>query len=60
MTINKETFFSSPFPAMEMMRMFVLANSLVLFVTVAWPSMKQSYQVVMEMLYGEEEEKAEL
>lgn len=46
---------------MEMMRMFVLANSLVLFVTVAWPSMKQSYQVVMEMLYGEgEEEKAEL
>lgn len=40
---------------MEMMRMFVVANSLVLFITVAWPSMKQSYQIVMELLYGDEE-----
>lgn len=39
-----------------MMRMFVVANSLVLFVTVAWPSMKQSYQIIKELFYGEETE----
>lgn len=39
-----------------MMRMFVVANSLVLFIMVAWPSMKQSYQIVMEFFYGEEAE----
>lgn len=32
------------------MRMFVVANSLVLFVTIAWPSMKKSYEIVMEFL----------
>lgn len=39
-----------------MMRMFVVANSLVLFVTIAWPSMKQSYKIVMEFFTGEEAE----
>lgn len=41
---------------MEMMRMFVVANSLVLFITVAWPSMKQSFQIVMDLFNGEEAE----
>lgn len=38
---------------MEMIRMFVVANSLVLFVTVAWPSMKESYQIIKDLIYGE-------
>lgn len=38
-----------------MMRLFVVANSLVLFIKVAWPSMKESYQIIKDYIYGQEE-----
>lgn len=36
----------------EMMRLFVIANSLVVFVTIGWPSMKEALNVINEVLAG--------
>lgn len=32
----------------ETLRLFVVANSLVMFLTIAWPQMKSAYEVVEE------------
>ncbi|EFN88992.1 hypothetical protein EAI_11785 [Harpegnathos saltator] len=39
----------------EMMRLFVIANSILVFVTMAWPNMKESFNIIKEYLVGEEE-----
>ncbi|XP_015177727.1 PREDICTED: uncharacterized protein LOC107067068 [Polistes dominula] len=40
----------------EMMRLFVIANSLLLFVTMAWPNMKESYYFIRDYFMGEEDD----
>lgn len=40
----------------EMLKLFVVANSIVMFLTVAWPQMKQSYELLMSLIYGDGEE----
>ncbi|KAI4486959.1 hypothetical protein M0802_012175 [Mischocyttarus mexicanus] len=40
----------------EMMRLFVIANSLLLFVTMAWPNMKESYYFIRDYFMGDEED----
>lgn len=40
----------------DMMKLFVLANSLVVLITMAWPQMKQSYDIVIELIFGEADE----
>ncbi|KAL2751769.1 e3 ubiquitin-protein ligase protein [Vespula maculifrons] len=40
----------------EMMRLFVIANSLLLFVTMAWPNMKESFYIIRDYFMGEEED----
>ncbi|KAI4496246.1 hypothetical protein M0804_000056 [Polistes exclamans] len=40
----------------EMMRLFVIANSLLLFVTMAWPNMKESFYFIRDYFMGEEED----
>lgn len=40
----------------EMLKLFVVANSIVMFLTVAWPQMKRSYELLMSFFGGEEEE----
>ncbi|XP_058064435.1 uncharacterized protein LOC131214091 [Anopheles bellator] len=37
----------------EMMKLFVIANTLVVFMTMAWPQMQQSYQMLRSIFYGE-------
>ncbi|XP_014468519.1 PREDICTED: uncharacterized protein LOC106741247 [Dinoponera quadriceps] len=39
----------------EMMRLFVIANSILVFVTMAWPNMKESFYIIRDYLMGEEE-----
>ncbi|XP_015589560.1 uncharacterized protein LOC107265074 [Cephus cinctus] len=39
----------------DMMRLFVLANSLVVFVTMAWPNMQEAVNIIRDMFMGEEE-----
>lgn len=39
----------------EMMKLFVVANSLLVFITMAWPSMKDSLIIIKELIMGEEE-----
>jgi hypothetical protein len=34
----------------EMLRMFVVVNSIVMFLTVAWPQMKSSYEIIREFI----------
>lgn len=36
----------------EMMRLFVIANSLVVFVTIGWPSMREALNVIYEVFAG--------
>ncbi|XP_049540074.1 uncharacterized protein LOC125954104 [Anopheles darlingi] len=38
----------------EMMKLFVIANTIVVFMTMAWPQMQQSYQIIRSMFYGDE------
>ncbi|XP_015108882.1 uncharacterized protein LOC107035800 [Diachasma alloeum] len=40
----------------EMMRLFVIANSLLVFITIAWPNMQQTYTIIKEYIMGEEED----
>ncbi|EAT35765.1 AAEL012089-PA [Aedes aegypti] len=42
--------------AIEMMKLFVVANTLVMFFTMAWPQMKHSYEILRSMIYGDEED----
>lgn len=39
----------------EMMRLFVIANSLLVVVTMAWPSMQQTFSIIRDMIMGEDE-----
>lgn len=38
----------------EMMKLFVIANTIVVFMTMAWPQMQQSYQILRTMIFGDE------
>uniref|UniRef100_A0ABD2VV52 Uncharacterized protein n=1 Tax=Trichogramma kaykai TaxID=54128 RepID=A0ABD2VV52_9HYME len=40
----------------EMMRLFVLANSVLVAVTMAWPMMQQTFQVIRELIFGSDED----
>lgn len=40
----------------EMMRLFVIANSLLVFVTMAWPNMQEALYILKDYIMGEEEE----
>ncbi|XP_043493536.1 uncharacterized protein LOC122518586 [Polistes fuscatus] len=40
----------------EMMRLFVIANSLLLFVTMAWPNMKESFYFIRDYFMAEEDD----
>ncbi|XP_063990229.1 uncharacterized protein LOC135169297 [Diachasmimorpha longicaudata] len=40
----------------EMMRLFVIANSLLVFITIAWPNMQQTYTIIKEYITGEEDD----
>lgn len=42
--------------AIEMMKLFVVANSLVMLLTMAWPQMKHSYEILRSMIFGDEED----
>jgi len=39
----------------EMMRLFVIANSILVFVTMAWPNMKESFNIIKDYFVGEED-----
>lgn len=39
----------------EMMRFFVIANSILVFMTMAWPNMKESFYIFKKYLIGEED-----
>ncbi|XP_011351501.1 uncharacterized protein LOC105287578 isoform X1 [Ooceraea biroi] len=39
----------------EMMRLFVIANSILVFVTMAWPNMRESFYILKDYLVGEED-----
>lgn len=39
----------------EMMRLFVIANSILVFVTMAWPNMRESFYIIKDYLVGEED-----
>lgn len=34
----------------EMLRMFVVVNSIVMFLTIAWPQMKSSYEFITQVI----------
>ncbi|XP_059610378.1 uncharacterized protein LOC132257480 [Phlebotomus argentipes] len=38
---------------LDMMRLFVVANSLVVFITMAWPSIKDTFEIIRDFIYGE-------
>lgn len=38
----------------EMMRLFVIANSILIFVTMAWPNMRESLYIIKDYFVGEE------
>ena len=40
----------------DMMRLFVIANSLFIFVTMGWPSMQSAFQIIKEFFFGEEDD----
>ncbi|XP_055617193.1 uncharacterized protein LOC129762709 isoform X2 [Toxorhynchites rutilus septentrionalis] len=42
--------------AIEMMRLFVIANTLVVILTMAWPQMKQSYQIILSLFAADGDE----
>jgi hypothetical protein len=39
----------------EWMRVFVIGNSIAVFLTMCWPHMKKSLSIIAEMIYGEDE-----
>lgn len=39
----------------EMMRLFVIANSILVFVTMAWPNMKESFYIIKSYFVEEED-----
>jgi len=39
----------------EMMRLFVIVNSILVFVTMAWPNMKESFYIIKDYFVGEED-----
>lgn len=39
----------------EMMRLFVIANSILIFVTMAWPTMRESLYIIKDYFVGEED-----
>lgn len=39
----------------EMMRLFVIANSILVFVTMGWPNMKESFYIIKDYFIGEED-----
>lgn len=40
--------------AAEMMKLFVIANTLVVFFTMAWPQMKHSFEIIKSIIYDDE------
>lgn len=38
----------------EMMKLFVIANTIVVFMTMAWPQMQQSYQILRSLIFAED------
>lgn len=40
----------------EMMRLFVIANSLLMIVTMAWPNMKEMYRIIRDYYMEEEDD----
>lgn len=41
-----------------MMKLFVIANTIVVFVTMAWPQMQQSYRILRSLLFSDEDDDA--
>lgn len=39
----------------EMMRLFVIANAILVFVTMAWPNMQEALYILKDYITGEEE-----
>jgi hypothetical protein len=39
----------------DTMRLFVIANSLLVFITMAWPHMQKTYAIIHEYFFGEED-----
>ncbi|KAL6439612.1 hypothetical protein ACFW04_004007 [Cataglyphis niger] len=39
----------------EMLRLFVIANSILVFVTMGWPNMKESFYIIRDYFIGEED-----
>lgn len=39
----------------ELMRLFVIANSLVVFVTMAWPNMQEALYIIKDFIMGEDD-----
>ncbi|XP_055524156.1 uncharacterized protein LOC129717906 [Wyeomyia smithii] len=42
--------------AVEMMKLFVIANTVVVFFTMAWPQMQHSFQVIKSLFTGMDED----
>ncbi|XP_052900089.1 uncharacterized protein LOC128306582 [Anopheles moucheti] len=42
----------------EMMKLFVIANTIVVFVTMAWPQMQQSYRILRSLVFNDEDEES--
>ncbi|XP_058127117.1 uncharacterized protein LOC131290664 [Anopheles ziemanni] len=40
----------------EMMKLFVIANTVVVFMTIAWPQMQQSYQILRSLIFAEDDD----
>lgn len=38
----------------EMMKLFVIANTIVVFMTMAWPQMQQSYQILRSLIFSDD------
>lgn len=38
----------------EMMKLFVIANTMVMFMTVAWPSIKESFYIIRDYFLEEQ------
>jgi len=39
----------------EWMKLFVIGNSLIVFLTMTWPQLQKSFGIVKEMIYGEDD-----
>lgn len=46
--INLKYFLHQPSIGIEMMRLFVIANTILVFVTVAWPNIKESLYIIRD------------